>query len=214
MRAVRLGSYSIVATLPGTPNLSRLKSMRRYVRLPSPPRWRTVILPWLLRPARLGRLSSSLFSGSVAVISSKLAVSMKRRPGLVGLYFLVGMLLDASKQAFQLLARLQGDDRLLPVRGTARHAALTGPPRLTAHPDGVDAHYLDALRLVDLLEGTRDLWLGRVHRNPERVATLLEQRVRALAHHRSLDHFRGRSGHDATFSSISPSASLTITSRS
>src|SRR5215471_3710086 len=92
MRAVRLGSYSIVATLPGTPALSRLKSMRRYVRRPSPPRWRTVILPWLLRPARLGRFSSRLLSGSVAVISSKLGVDMKRRPGLVGLYFLIGIL--------------------------------------------------------------------------------------------------------------------------
>src|SRR5215471_10422392 len=104
MRAVRFGSYSIVATLPGTPNLSRLKSMRRYVRRPSPPRWRTVTLPWLLRPARLGSFSRRLFSGSVAVISSKLAVAMKRRPGLVGLYFLTGISLQAPEQAFQPLA--------------------------------------------------------------------------------------------------------------
>src|SRR5215472_4826151 len=125
MRAVRLGSYSMVATFPGTPTLSRLKSILRYVRRPSPPRWRTVIRPWLLRPARLGSFSRRLFSGSVAVISSKLAVAMKRRPGLVGLYFLTGMS-HAPEQAFQPLPRLQGDDRLLPVGGVARHPAAAG----------------------------------------------------------------------------------------
>ena len=30
MRALRLGSYSMAATLAGTPSLSRLKSMIRY----------------------------------------------------------------------------------------------------------------------------------------------------------------------------------------
>src|SRR3981081_403989 len=124
MRAVRLGSYSIVATLPGTPSLSRLKSMRRYVRRPSPPRWRTVIRPWLLRPALLGSFSRRLFSGSVAVISSKLDVAMKRRPGLVGLYFLTGIESEAPEKAFQPLTGLQGHDGLLPVGSAARHAAL------------------------------------------------------------------------------------------
>ncbi len=42
---LRLGSYSMAATLPGTPNLSRLKSMRRSIRLAPPPRWRTVTRP-------------------------------------------------------------------------------------------------------------------------------------------------------------------------
>src|SRR2546423_839197 len=118
MRAVRLGSYSMVATLPGPPGLPRLKSIRRYARRPSPPRWRTVILPWLLRPALLGSFSRRLFSGSVAVISSKLAVAMNRRPGLVGLYFLTGIS-QAPEQAFQPLALLQGHDGLLPGGGAA-----------------------------------------------------------------------------------------------
>src|SRR5260370_39577549 len=114
MRAVRFGSYLMVATLPGTPSLSRLKSMRRYARRPSPPRWRTVIRPWLLRPELLGSFSRRLFSGSVAVISSKLAVTMKRRPGLVGLYFLTGIS-HAPEQAVQPLAGPQGDGRPLPI---------------------------------------------------------------------------------------------------
>jgi hypothetical protein len=50
MRAVRLGSYSTVATLAGMPILSRLKSMIRYRCLWPPPRKRLVMRPLLLRP--------------------------------------------------------------------------------------------------------------------------------------------------------------------
>src|SRR5438309_3245285 len=57
-----------------------------------------------------GSCSSSDFSGSEAVISSKLEVAMKRRPGLVGLYFFTGMVCsNAPEQAFQLLAGAEGD---------------------------------------------------------------------------------------------------------
>src|SRR5215469_7481804 len=211
MRAVRLGSYSIVATLPGTPNLSRLKSMRRYVRRPSPPRWRTVILPWLLRPARLGSFSRRLFSGSVAVISSKLAVAMKRRAGLVGLYFLTGIS-ETPEQALELLTLLEGHDGLLPVGRASRHAAAAHAPDLAADVDGVDRNDLDALRLVDLFEGARDLRLRRVTGDAERVAAVLEERVGALGHQGPVDHFRRRSTHDARVSSSSQIASFAITS--
>src|SRR5437773_550278 len=51
MRAERFGSYSTAMTFPGTPVLFRLKSMIRYSRFWPPPRCRTVIFPWLLRPA-------------------------------------------------------------------------------------------------------------------------------------------------------------------
>src|SRR6266849_976341 len=47
--------------------------------------------PWLLRPACVGSDSTSVFSGSSVVISSKPEIAMKRRPGLVGLNFLIGM---------------------------------------------------------------------------------------------------------------------------
>src|SRR5690606_25177742 len=87
---VRFGSYSIVATLPTTPSLFRLKSMMRYLRLCPPPWWRTVILPWLLRPAFLKSGASSVFSGWLAVISSNVETDIARRAGEVGLYFLIG----------------------------------------------------------------------------------------------------------------------------
>src|SRR5439155_4485672 len=91
IRALRLGSYSIVATLPATPTLSRLKSILRYSFRYPPPWWRVVIRPWLLRPAWVGNDSRSVFSGLAVVISSKPETDMKRRPGLVGLNFLIGI---------------------------------------------------------------------------------------------------------------------------
>src|ERR1700685_2715082 len=85
MRALRLGSYSIVATLAGTPFLLRRKSMIRYCCLWPPPRWRAVLRPWLLRPPELGLGASRDFSGRSRVISEKSETVWKRRPGLVGL---------------------------------------------------------------------------------------------------------------------------------
>src|SRR3989304_433268 len=84
MRAERFGSYSIDDTLPGTPTLSRLKSSMRSFRFAPPPRCRTVILPWLLRPALLLRGKTRDFSGLLLVISSKVAPVIPRLPGEVG----------------------------------------------------------------------------------------------------------------------------------
>ena len=71
MRAVRFGSYSMCATLAGTPSLStRLKSIRRYWRLWPPPWCRVVIRPWALRPPFLG-------SGAQQRL-------LRRRPGDLG----------------------------------------------------------------------------------------------------------------------------------
>src|SRR5512133_2460971 len=86
MRADRFGSYSIAATLAGTPSLVRLKSTCRYRRLCPPPRWRRVMRPFEFRPPLFLRAPVRLFSGSVFVISSKAGTDMKRRPGEVGLY--------------------------------------------------------------------------------------------------------------------------------
>ena len=61
MRAERFGSYSTVAMVAGTPNLSRFQSMTRYSRFWPAPWWRTVSFPWLLRPAlRTSRSVSGL----------------------------------------------------------------------------------------------------------------------------------------------------------
>jgi hypothetical protein len=87
MRADRFGSYSIAATFAGTPSFVRLKSTVRKRRLCPPPLCRVVMRPRLFRPPFLVNGSSSDFSGSLFVMSSNPDVAMKRRPGLVGLYF-------------------------------------------------------------------------------------------------------------------------------
>src|SRR5918998_2631616 len=92
MRDVRFGSYSMCATLAGTPSLStRLKSIRRYWRLWPPPWCRVVIRPWALRPPFFGSGASSDFSGVDRVISAKSATLEPRRPGVVGLYLRIPM---------------------------------------------------------------------------------------------------------------------------
>src|SRR3954452_10711879 len=91
MCAVRLGSYSIDATLAGTPSLVRLKSMTRYLRLAPPPRWREVMRPCVLRPPDFLRPVVSAFSGSLLVTSARSLQVAKRRPGLVGLWRLTAI---------------------------------------------------------------------------------------------------------------------------
>src|SRR5436190_1587260 len=77
MRAVRFGSYSMLATLAGMPNLSRRKSMRRYCRLCPPLIYRLVMCPLLLRPPVRRSGSSSVFSGSVASECTRNAYSLR-----------------------------------------------------------------------------------------------------------------------------------------
>src|SRR3954471_15544801 len=97
MRAGRFGSYSISATLAGTPSLSyRRKWGSRDARLWAPPWCRVVIRPWLLRPPFLGSGRVSDFSGVVRVISTKSATDEPRRPGVVGLYLRIAMCLQSS----------------------------------------------------------------------------------------------------------------------
>src|SRR3984957_17209597 len=91
MRALRFGSYSMAATLAGTPSLSRLKSMIRYCCLWQPPRWRGVFRPWLLRPPVDGFGARREFSGRCRVTSEKSDTVWKRRPALVGLRERSGM---------------------------------------------------------------------------------------------------------------------------
>src|SRR5687767_3344655 len=124
MRAERFGSYSIVATLPGMPALSRLKSMMRYRRLWPPPRHQIVCSPVLLRPPDGCRFSVSGPCGLSVVISSNVSTVIWRRPGVTGLYFLIAMRLCAFQEVGQLLARAQRDVGLLPVRAAADVAAL------------------------------------------------------------------------------------------
>src|SRR5437588_6313884 len=98
--------------------------------------------PPTLRPLCFLRCSSSDFSGSGRVTSWKLLTDMNRRPGLVGLYFLVGIagVLDALEEALDLLAGSQRHDRLLPVGAAADDALASAraQPLLAPDVDGVD----------------------------------------------------------------------------
>src|SRR5881275_740750 len=114
MRALRLGSYSMAATLAGTPSLVRLKSMMRYWRLWPPPRWRAVLRPWALRPPVLGLGASSERSGRSLVTSEKSETVWNRRPGLVGLRLRRGMVGSALEQVDP-VALDEGDDGPLAV---------------------------------------------------------------------------------------------------
>src|SRR5918997_6057032 len=90
MCAVRFGSYSIDATLAGTPSFVRLKSITRYLRLAPPPRWREVMRPCVLRPPDFLSPSVRLRSGAFLVSSERSAQVAKRRPGEVGLWRFTG----------------------------------------------------------------------------------------------------------------------------
>src|SRR5258708_16087010 len=159
--------------------------------------------PWLLRPACVGSDSTRVFSGSSVVISSKPEIAMKRRPGLVGLNFLIGMVFpsDAPKQAFDFLAFAERDDGLLPGRGVADGAdAAQVAPGLAAHAHGVDVPDPDALGLVLFLERLLDLGLAGRPRDPERVPPLRVQEVSPLGDDRADDDFgAGAIGHSASW---------------
>src|SRR3954469_8967696 len=99
----RFGSYSIAATLAGTPSLRlRLKSILRYRRLAPPPRWREVLRPLALRPPDFLRPSTSVFSGSAFVISAKSGYVTKRRPGEVGLGLRIGMAYRSASRPWKI----------------------------------------------------------------------------------------------------------------
>src|ERR1035437_23172 len=91
MRAERFGSYSIVATLPGTPYFSRLKSMSRNFCLCPPPWWRIVRSPVLRRPPVCCLTSRSGLCGLFVVRSSLASVVLKRNVGVIGLYVLIAI---------------------------------------------------------------------------------------------------------------------------
>src|SRR5262245_60056776 len=142
--------------------------------------------PLLLRPPERRSGSVSLRSGSFFVSSPKSSVVTKRRPGDVGLYCFIGIvvsLLRLLEELDHLLALLQDDEGLLPVRPPARVAALA----LHLAVDARHAH-VGHLALEQRLDGLLDLRLGRVavDLEHERLLALLEQR-RLLGQERTAD---------------------------
>ena len=119
MCAERFGSYSIAATFAGTPSLRRLKSILRYLRLAPPPRWREVTRPCALRPPDFFSPSVSDFSGSVFVTASCWRNVAKRRPGEVGLYFLMAIVIRSPDPRTARSNPLDGASRLPSSTGAA-----------------------------------------------------------------------------------------------
>src|SRR3984957_11887040 len=129
--------------------------------------------PDALRPLCFLRGSTSPRCGAALVTPSKSLTDMKRRPGLVGLYFFVGIYLDAFKEAFDLLAFAESHDCLLPVGALAEHPRLTArtPARLAANVDGVDLDDGDLLIHERLFDGATDLDLRRRRMAAEHIAS-------------------------------------------
>src|SRR5688500_15192175 len=144
IRALRLGSYSISDTLPGMPNLFRLKSIFRYCRLWPPPRCRDVRWPWLLRPPVRFFGSSSDFSGVPRVTSSKPETERKRVPAVMGRNCL--MLISALEHGDR-VAILERDDRFLPPGCGAPIA--TARDLAPAHLHGADIGDCHAEQLLE-----------------------------------------------------------------
>src|SRR4051794_35080714 len=183
MRAVRFGSYSMCATLAGTPSLStRLKSISRYCRLWPPPWCRVVIRPWTLRPPFLGSGTSRDFSGVDRVISAKSATLEPRRPGVVGLYLRIAMiynpLADRAAEGLDAVTVSQLHQGTL-GRLTLTEARL-GALALALAVDGVNRQHAD---IEDLLNRDLDLGLVGVRVNQERVPVLVENAVALLGDH-------------------------------
>src|SRR4030095_12678300 len=185
IRAVRLGSYSMCATLAGTPSLSaRRKSITRYARLCPPPWCRVVIRPVLFRPPRECSGRTSDFSGSSRVTSTKSATLAPRRPGVVGLYLRMPIRVSPS-------AHRSAED-LDPVARRQAHDGALGVLAATEPRPGALALALPVQRVdvedghvEDLLDGDLDLGLVGVRAAHERVLVVVQQPVALLRDHRS-----------------------------
>src|SRR5438874_205977 len=204
MRAVRLGSYSMWATLAGMPSLSRRKSIRRYCCLWPPPWWRVVILPWTLRPACFGLGTTSERSGWSRVISEKSANDIPRRPGVVG--FALRIVMFGSLpclEEFDLVAFGELDDGSL--RACPRAGHVPGALGLALAVAGVDT---DDLHAPDLLHRVADVDLRGLTGYEERVGVVVDEPVGLLADDRAQNDVAGGGHSDPPASGTSGLSSL------
>src|SRR5947207_6865209 len=216
MRAVRFGSYSMCATFAGTPSLStRLKSTRRYCRLWPPPWCRAVTLPCALRPPLPCNGASSDFSGVDRVTSAKSATLEPRRPGVVGLYFRIGISsipsADRAAEGLDPVAVSQLDHRPLGVLALAPTGA--GALALALAVERIHGEDTD---IEDLLNSDLDLGLVGIRVDQERVPVAVQFAVALLGDDRRDDHVPrvGHRAHCSTSSSVSSSVSSSSVSSS
>src|SRR3954470_14921187 len=219
MRDVRFGSYSMCATLAGTPSLSaRRESIRREARLWPPPWCRAVTFRWTLRPPRPCSGRTSDFSGWSRVTSAKSATLEPRRPGVVGLYLRIAMGLESlsvlsgpvggqarsGARATEDLDALTGGERDDGALGVLALAHLCAPAPL-ALALAVDRVHAVDLHVEDLLHGDLDLRLVRLGQHDERVLPGVDQAVALLRDDRGEQDVPGVADAHA-FSSVVSSA--------
>src|SRR3954452_24185065 len=164
---------------------------------------RVVILPVLFRPPVFGLGTSSDFSGVERVTSTKSATDEPRRPGVVGLYLRIPIVVQSCSSSVSGArtedvdrALAEGDDRTLGVLALAD--AETGATALALTVQRVDLVDLD---VEDRLDGDLDLRLVGPGVDEEGVLALVEQAVRLLRDHRRDEDVAGVLGVDAHFAS-------------
>src|SRR6185295_15520959 len=176
MRAVRLGSYSMLATRAATPILFRLKSMRRNRRLWPPPRKRDVTRPKWLRPPVLAIFSVRDRTGRLPWVSSAKSGAMRPRlPGVVGSCWRRPMKLHSFEE-LDVLAGGERHDRLFPGSGHANEPAHS--LFLPADDGGAN---VDHAHVPQLLDRVPDLDLVGVARHLEEQLRLDRLRIEILA---------------------------------
>src|SRR5512144_3379016 len=143
--------------------------------------------PWTFRPPERFIASVSDFSGRSRVMSAKSETVVRRRAAEVGLYFLMPMSDHASLEQVDLVALLEGDDRLLVVGALAD--APPHPLHLPADDGGPDRLDVDVEQRLD---GARHVMLGGIPVDEEAVVPeLLPRPVQLLGDQRTLDDVGG-----------------------
>src|SRR5215472_11681422 len=143
--------------------------------------------PWTLRPPERFIASVRVFSGRSRVMSAKSLTVVRRRAAEVGLYFLMPMSDHASLEQVDLVAFLQGDDRLLVVGALADAPA--HPLHLAADDEGPDRLDVD---VEERLDRAGHVVLRRVPVDQETVVPeLLPGLVQLFGDERTLDDFGG-----------------------
>src|SRR6185295_3376831 len=207
MRADRFGSYSMAFTVAGIPSFSRRKSMSRSMRLCPPPRCRTVMRPYTLRPVLFRSGESRLFSGVDLVMSSLTTNVMYRRAGEVGLTDRMGMTLG-SLHELDLVTGGQCHHGLLPPAPPAFKAAHALPLALAGSRS--NGGHLDA---EDLLHRLANLHLVGARRHLEGHHVEIFLLLHALLGHERAHQHRPGILHDLSASSRASNAACSKTTR-
>src|SRR3970040_144085 len=158
--------------------------------------------PWVLRPPVLPFLEISVFSGLAVVISAKSETVWNRRPGEVGLRFLIAI---SDSEEVDRIAFGERDQGALGVLATTPGPALSLHLAFAVHR--VHPHHPD---VEDRLDGGFDLPLDGAGVDHEDVGVVvLDEVVRLLRDHRGEDDVVWVFHQESPPSSLTKSLSLT-----